>query len=112
MSVPQLQARAPVDDGPCTPSCIAMWAAAELGMILVTENGLTRAGPLLSMVAWVVSMLITPPMPLPRIRPTRSGLLLSSSHAPASSSASLLPRSEEHTSELQSRQYLVCRLLL
>src|SRR3712207_8433796 len=24
----------------------------------------------------------------------------------------LLPRSEEHTSELQSRQYLVCRLLL
>src|SRR3712207_7646788 len=26
--------------------------------------------------------------------------------------AHLLPRSEEHTSELQSRQYLVCRLLL
>src|SRR3712207_7667958 len=25
---------------------------------------------------------------------------------------SLMPRSEEHTSELQSRQYLVCRLLL
>src|SRR3712207_8546094 len=25
---------------------------------------------------------------------------------------SFLPRSEEHTSELQSRQYLVCRLLL
>src|SRR3712207_7769018 len=25
---------------------------------------------------------------------------------------SVLPRSEEHTSELQSRQYLVCRLLL
>src|SRR3712207_8184294 len=25
---------------------------------------------------------------------------------------SLTPRSEEHTSELQSRQYLVCRLLL
>src|SRR3712207_7147021 len=34
--------------------------------------------------------------------------------APArrSSSASAPPRSEEHTSELQSRQYLVCRLLL
>src|SRR3712207_7134664 len=29
-------------------------------------------------------------------------------HAPANASA----RSEEHTSELQSRQYLVCRLLL
>src|SRR3712207_2203864 len=28
------------------------------------------------------------------------------------SSAIFLPRSEEHTSELQSRQYLVCRLLL
>src|SRR3712207_6962211 len=26
--------------------------------------------------------------------------------------ASVAPRSEEHTSELQSRQYLVCRLLL
>src|SRR3712207_7060119 len=26
--------------------------------------------------------------------------------------AARLPRSEEHTSELQSRQYLVCRLLL
>src|SRR5438445_8639034 len=25
---------------------------------------------------------------------------------------SIVPRSEEHTSELQSRQYLVCRLLL
>src|SRR5947209_12773261 len=32
---------------------------------------------------------------------------------PSSSSASdINPRSEEHTSELQSRQYLVCRLLL
>src|SRR3712207_7780625 len=29
-----------------------------------------------------------------------------------SSSESVLKRSEEHTSELQSRQYLVCRLLL
>src|SRR5947209_14655774 len=28
------------------------------------------------------------------------------------STATLAPRSEEHTSELQSRQYLVCRLLL
>src|SRR3712207_7619553 len=30
----------------------------------------------------------------------------------APSPRSRLPRSEEHTSELQSRQYLVCRLLL
>src|SRR3712207_7810662 len=31
---------------------------------------------------------------------------------PRRSEAELLERSEEHTSELQSRQYLVCRLLL
>src|SRR3712207_8016918 len=31
---------------------------------------------------------------------------------PARSSQPLAARSEEHTSELQSRQYLVCRLLL
>src|SRR3712207_8195671 len=32
--------------------------------------------------------------------------------APASPTCWRCPRSEEHTSELQSRQYLVCRLLL
>src|SRR3712207_7142381 len=31
---------------------------------------------------------------------------------PATSTAAASSRSEEHTSELQSRQYLVCRLLL
>src|SRR3712207_7040366 len=30
----------------------------------------------------------------------------------APTKATVFPRSEEHTSELQSRQYLVCRLLL
>src|SRR3712207_7122177 len=38
-----------------------------------------------------------------------SPLLLPATSTP---SASTQPRSEEHTSELQSRQYLVCRLLL
>src|SRR3712207_7298197 len=33
-------------------------------------------------------------------------------HAPASDRSEVPARSEEHTSELQSRQYLVCRLLL
>src|SRR3712207_8186325 len=33
-------------------------------------------------------------------------------HGPAAASFRRLARSEEHTSELQSRQYLVCRLLL
>src|SRR3712207_8571754 len=32
--------------------------------------------------------------------------------SPAGSAREWSPRSEEHTSELQSRQYLVCRLLL
>src|SRR3712207_8676133 len=47
--------------------------------------------------------------PLSELRLT-SPPLLSAGRPPA---ARLLPkRSEEHTSELQSRQYLVCRLLL
>src|SRR3712207_6920530 len=33
-------------------------------------------------------------------------------HEPAAHDPNALGRSEEHTSELQSRQYLVCRLLL
>src|SRR3712207_7865300 len=40
-------------------------------------------------------------------RTGRSGLLYS-----AEGGGAILLRSEEHTSELQSRQYLVCRLLL
>src|SRR3712207_8122040 len=44
---------------------------------------------------------VTPPPGLGRVR------LEHQRHAPASGH-----RSEEHTSELQSRQYLVCRLLL
>src|SRR3712207_8488408 len=44
-------------------------------------------------------------------RPPRSTITATAStSAPASCSASA--RSEEHTSELQSRQYIVCRLLL
>src|SRR5258707_5226532 len=35
-----------------------------------------------------------------------------SASSAASSTLVVSPRSEEHTSELQSRQYLVCRLLL
>src|SRR3712207_8328643 len=39
------------------------------------------------------------------------GVRLCQPHVPCNPSAKP-PRSEEHTSELQSRQYLVCRLLL
>src|SRR5258707_15775756 len=37
---------------------------------------------------------------------------IADSRATPSAAALRAPRSEEHTSELQSRQYLVCRLLL
>src|SRR3712207_8049711 len=46
--------------------------------------------------------------PRKRPRPTSSG----STSRSSSFSSAISPRSEEHTSELQSRQYLVCRLLL
>src|SRR3712207_7521573 len=39
-------------------------------------------------------------------------ITITSGDWPFSASASKRDRSEEHTSELQSRQYLVCRLLL
>src|SRR3712207_7372145 len=38
--------------------------------------------------------------------------LATPSTAPGAAAAAQVARSEEHTSELQSRQYLVCRLLL
>src|SRR3712207_8128532 len=47
-------------------------------------------------------------------RPSRIHRIRRARPPPVNTSASppRLPRSEEHTSELQSRQYLVCRLLL
>src|SRR5947209_10717541 len=44
--------------------------------------------------------------------PPSSHARTSSARAPIARHASRIARSEEHTSELQSRQYLVCRLLL
>src|SRR3712207_7041803 len=58
----------------------------------MTDVGLVSV--LLVYVAWAARRAIRGPAPLGPIRLTR------------------LARSEEHTSELQSRQYLVCRLLL
>src|SRR3712207_7638147 len=56
---------------------------------------------------------------LPMISTSRSGSPLSSTRRSSGSASARRPgttsntgRSEEHTSELQSRQYLVCRLLL
>src|SRR5258707_7766619 len=50
----------------------------------------------------------------PHLRNTSRGKIPARSHSRAKgvSSRSTNERSEEHTSELQSRQYLVCRLLL
>src|SRR3712207_7211066 len=49
-----------------------------------------------------------------RPRPAAGGVRQRRPHAPAGHGAERATqrRSEEHTSELQSRQYLVCRLLL
>src|SRR3712207_7626538 len=55
------------------------------------------------------------PRQAPSLRRTASLTALPSAFLPASFGSTAfitLPRSEEHTSELQSRQYLVCRLLL
>src|SRR3712207_8829765 len=47
--------------------------------------------------------------PMGRMTPNHDA---SPASAPAPTQAAIIGRSEEHTSELQSRQYLVCRLLL
>src|SRR3712207_8488613 len=49
----------------------------------------------------------TAPTPAPAVMPSRPGSASGVRHT-----ACTVVRSEEHTSELQSRQYLVCRLLL
>src|SRR2546425_5452002 len=51
-----------------------------------------------------------PPAPRARLSPTSTSPRRS--RWPARSAAATSPRSEEHTSELQSLAYLVCRLLL
>src|SRR3712207_9503963 len=53
----------------------------------------------------------TPADPAPR-RPPRTAHRSTPASCAHPWSATSTPRSEEHTSELQSRQYLVCRLLL
>src|SRR3712207_9316871 len=51
--------------------------------------------------------------PCDSMRATCSGVQrISATNGPEKTPYHTAPRSEEHTSELQSRQYLVCRLLL
>src|SRR3712207_7233383 len=56
-----------------------------------------------------LSFRVSGTMPVQSSRPSRKAGL---SQKICRSDLSSRPRSEEHTSELQSRQYLVCRLLL
>src|SRR3712207_875555 len=60
----------------------------------------SRAGTMSAMIAW--ARIIRPPPPRPCTPRQKTSQPKSGDSA----------RSEEHTSELQSRQYLVCRLLL
>src|SRR5258707_11889905 len=92
------------------------WAAASTSAAPVASS-VTRAFP--GHRQWVKIAAATP-WPI-RVRPSRidrgCGLRLSQPKRAAPSvrhwrSARVEKRSEEHTSELQSRQYLVCRLLL
>src|SRR3712207_8398077 len=53
-----------------------------------------------------------PATDLDRASPTQRRQRLTSQVENSDAVGSRVPRSEEHTSELQSRQYLVCRLLL
>src|SRR2546429_5734919 len=55
---------------------------------------------------------IPPDTPRTTCRPANAISLPGAAAAPACTSAGRAPRSEEHTSELQSRLHLVCRLLL
>src|SRR5690554_7235960 len=52
----------------------------------------------------------SPCIPVPA--PVKASTCLSSNNALKQLADEVLPRSEEHTSELQSRPHLVCRLLL
>src|SRR3712207_7715888 len=60
--------------------------------------------------------LLQPPLqvvsPLPGLGGVDAGITLAGLFLELQLFRPVVPRSEEHTSELQSRQYLVCRLLL
>src|SRR5690606_40122316 len=77
----------------------------------MTEGGRSRAGK-----AWLVleGRVASHPLPHPRRRKVELVRLTSTTGRSSdlqALGASAAPRSEEHTSELQSRENLVCRLL-
>src|SRR3712207_8519223 len=68
------------------------------------------AGAVLAMTGGALGNVLLPSL-VKRYFPHRTGLLVGA-YSTAMSQGGAVVRSEEHTSELQSRQYLVCRLLL
>src|SRR3712207_8571645 len=76
---------------------------------------LFRSGLLESGTEIVTKDRVIEPYNLPRLTPKQLNAMAASpakAHAYYRNLVSVRMRSEEHTSELQSRQYLVCRLLL
>src|SRR5271157_5688866 len=82
--------------------CAADCAAGELAAAIVEETCAVRSGSLTVSAAGTNWAPIAPGL----IAAGMAGVSL------ASAISRLAPRSEEHTSELQSRPHLVCRLLL
>src|SRR3712207_8607755 len=77
---------------------------------LSLHDALPISMPSMSSGVWMVMTTVKP-----RSRRSRSTRAIMARRSPGSSApkgSSRRRRSEEHTSELQSRQYLVCRLLL
>src|SRR5690349_21992373 len=88
-----------VELGPVKPNSMAMLQLAAPGKTASASAGSSPRGPSLANPATCDSANATPPSAEPIIAPTWSR-------------SSRAGRSEEHTSELQSRRDLVCRLLL
>ena len=74
--------------GPRAPVSIETWQALMFGIIIGTNSGLTRSGPLCSSTSVSSCTLTTPPPPVFITTPTRSAFV-SSIVRPASSSACL-----------------------
>jgi len=85
--VPAAQAVTVVSNGPRNPKRMDTVAAPALDMIIGTMNGETRRGPFSWWTMIWVSIVSSPPTPVPMMTPVRAGSALSPSSPPASSSA-------------------------
>ena len=61
-----------VVSGPRVPSAIDTSAAPMLAIRAVTQNGLSRSGPASKSLAWAISCVFSPPMPVPIEQPIRA----------------------------------------